>query len=131
MPPIKNANDYARPAEGVPSLGAATVIHLARRRGQAVAEPTADAPAAPEVIARVNHGRWIGECGLPDPARGGEICKNAQYIALDDPRFFCIVCENADHGGAWRDVTLPADPEAVEAAILDLPEGEQNWEPEA
>lgn len=131
MPRIKNADDYARPNEGVEAQGAETIVELARLRGNPVTEPTAGTPVAPDVVATVNHGRWIGECGLPDPARGGEVCKNAQYVALDDPRFYCIVCENADVDGVWRTVVLPADPPAVEAVIEDLPEGEQNWEPEA
>jgi hypothetical protein len=127
--PLTNADDYARPDEGVPTDGASTIIDLARLRGQDVTTPTVGAPVDPPVVAWVNQGRWLGECGLPNPARGGEVCKNAQYVALDDPRFYCIACENADVGGAWRNVTLPADPPAVEASIEGLPETEQNWEP--
>lgn len=129
---FKTGKDYARP--GVPDRGAATIIDLFRARGhqdefgRGVPDPTDAPPVGASVMARLNHGRWIGDCGLDDAVRERR-CLNAQFVDPDDPRFFCVECFNAANGGRWRPVTWPANRALVEAELESLPVPEQNWEP--
>jgi hypothetical protein len=126
---VKDGKDYIDLTQGVADRGAATIIDLYRKKGHQVPEPSDPDPVlAPVVKARLNHGRWIGDCGLPDAARQ-RVCLNAQYVDPDDTRFFCVECHNADCGGAWRPVLWPADRAAVEAPLEGLPAREQNWTP--
>lgn len=132
MARIKDGKDYIR--GGLVDRGAATIIELLRARGhrdefgRPVPDPAPGALTGPAVAARLNHGRWIGDCNLPDSTRG-RTCLNAQFVDDADQRFFCIECFNQDNAGRWRPVTWPADRAAVEAAVADLPTPEQNWTP--
>jgi hypothetical protein len=66
------------------------------------------------VYARVNHSRWLGDCGA---------CGNAQYVSPTDARMACPEC-----GYAWVTVVWPADPVAVETSMLALPlVRDRNW----
>lgn len=129
------------PGAVVEDRGAATIVDLFRIGGQAVPSPADDDPAGAPVVARLNHGRWLGDCNLdlplrPNPATG-EVdpdavpvtCRNAQLVDFTDPRFFCVVCHNAAVGGRWRPVTLPPNRAGIEALVEHLPTQAQNWEP--
>lgn len=125
--PIKRGADIYR-GEGRRD-SAEAVIDLVRERGGEIPEPDPGTDESAPVIAFIDHGRWLAECGLFDTERG-RTCKNAQYVDVDDPRFFCITCHNNEVGGQWREVEWPADVEAVEETIIELPVEEQNWVPE-
>jgi hypothetical protein len=129
MTAIKKAADLYDRAPELPYEDATTIIEIKRHSGHFVPDPEPEDAADPAVIARVNWGRWIGDCNLPDPALGGVTCLNAQAVDPDDARFFCIVCHNAALAGRWRPVTWPADVAAVEAPLEELPVTEQNWTP--
>jgi hypothetical protein len=128
MTAIKRAIDlYDLPPE-VPYVDATTIIEIKRHHGHFVPDPEPEDAADPDVVARVDHGRWIGDCNLWDAARGWT-CLNAQAIDPDDERFFCIACHNAEVDGRWRPVVWPADVAAVEVPLESLPVPEQNWTP--
>lgn len=86
-----------------------------------------DALATP-LVARVNHGTWIAPCpcaapGLPRPG---------MIVFKDTPIAWCLRCENAEVGGAWRPVVLPPPDEvaAIEALLSARPDlATRNWEP--
>ena len=62
--------------------------------------------------ARINHNRWVADCP----------CGSAQVVSPKDARLACTEC-----GLGWITLTFPADPEAVEASVLeDLP-SLRNW----
>jgi hypothetical protein len=124
MPNIKQARDVY----GMD--GAADAVIYIMQAQQVVPDPTAGDPIGPNVVARIDHGRWIGDCNLND-AVNVRVCPNAQYVDEADLRFFCITCHNAEIGGRWRTVVFPADIEATEAPLLALPATEQNWTSEA
>jgi hypothetical protein len=129
MPSIKKAPDlYDRPEEGVPYVDATTIIELKRKAGAVVPDPAAEQEGDPEVTARVDHGRWVGDCGLWDDATG-RTCLNTQAVDPDDERFFCVACNNDAVEGRWRPVAWPADVAAVEATLDELDAPEQNWPP--
>ena len=111
-----------------PRAGAEAIIDTYRAKGTTVDDPAEGEPGGGPVMARVDRGRWIGDC-LLDVA--GSPCLNAQYVTSGDPRFFCVVCANAATAGAWRAVTFPADRGAVEAALEGLPVTQQYWTPES
>lgn len=71
--------------------------------------PTAEKVAG-EVLARVDHGRWVAEC--PDG------CRWAVIVSVQTPLFFCGSCRNAKVGGNWRRVALPADRDKIEYHLL-------------
>lgn len=123
--PIKRGADLYR-REGRRN-SAEAILDLVRERGGIVSEPTG-ITAGTNVVAYINHGRWLGDCGLYDAARD-RICNNSQLVDEDDQRFFCVVCNNADIDGNWRAVTWPADPETIEGSLEGLPTNEQNWTP--
>lgn len=126
MATIKRGADIYRNASRRDSAEA--IIDLVREKGGEIAEPEVTTDTGVPVVACINHGRWLGECGLWDAARA-RICKNAQYIDADDRRFFCITCLNAEVSGQWREVTWPADIDIVEEPLIELPTEEQNWTP--
>lgn len=82
-----------------------------------VSLPTGTAEDAVPAMACVNtlgrDTRWVALC--PD-------CGGAEYVWLDDPRFMCVSCRNASIGGLWRPLRVPADREAIEAALLARPD---------
>jgi hypothetical protein len=57
------------------------------------------------VEAVVDHGRLIVRC--PFCATGAEI------VDVDDPRFFCLECLNAEAGGRFVPINVPADYQAA------------------
>lgn len=134
MASIKRAADLYAPQrpEDPPYTGASTILEMKRRGGFYLPDPEPAQGGDPAVLARVDHGRWIGDCDLPDPsdAEPERICRNAQALDPDDPRYFCVACANAAVSGRWRPVTWPPDPAAVEAPLEGLPADEQNWTPE-
>lgn len=66
---------------------------------------------ASEVVARIDHGRWIADCE----------CNGAEYVDPGEPIFFCLDCLNANHGGKLRPVRFPP-PEVREKIIAGLSE---------
>ncbi|TXS20202.1 hypothetical protein EAO70_09315 [Streptomyces sp. adm13(2018)] len=58
------------------------------------------------LYAQINHGRWVANCS----------CMSAQIVTPADPRMWCVEC----HTGWWQ-VVFPADVDAVEQQLLDLP----------
>jgi hypothetical protein len=128
---MKDGKDYVRGR--MADRGAASVIALANRARveqalDPIPEPASPEPTGPVVMARLDHGRWIGDCGLADTARQ-RVCRNAQFVDPDDHRFYCVVCHNAACGGVWRPVLWPIDRAQVEAPLAGLPAREQNWTP--
>lgn len=78
-----------------------------------------------EVVAEVNHGRWIVRCPF---------CSGAQLASDDDRRFFCVDCLHAgtDAEGKWIAVRWPSPSsrQAVEEALLRRPDEEtRNFQP--
>ena len=127
--PIKKARDgYDRTNH--PYVDATTIIEIARD-GTTIPDPMPSPPTDPTVMARINYGRWVGDCGLTRTSGplAGQVCANAQFVDDDDPRFYCIDCANEQLGGVWRTVTFPADLGAVETPLDGLAANEQNWEP--
>jgi hypothetical protein len=114
----------------MPFTTAATVgyaIDAKRARGHLVPDPV-DEIAGEPVLARVDQGRWIGDCNQYNPARN-RICRGAQLVTPDDQRFWCVLCYNADNQGRWRPVTWPDDPPAIEQALDGQLAPDQNWTP--
>jgi hypothetical protein len=128
MTAIKKAPDIYDWAPDLPYQDATTIIEKKRRSGKYVPDPEASQGGDPEVLARVDNGRWIGDCNLWDAAAGWT-CTNAQALDPADERFFCVECHNDAVEGRWRPVTWPADIAAVEATLEALPVPEQNWTP--
>jgi hypothetical protein len=126
MAQIKDGKEYVR--DGVADAGAATIIDLRRKAGMFLPDPAAGAPTGAAVLARLNHGRWIGDCNLWDESQN-RTCLNAQFLDEGDKRFWCVECFNVANTGRWRPVTWPASRATVEAPLADLPAPEQNWEP--
>jgi hypothetical protein len=82
-----------------------------------VSLPTETAEDAVPALACVNvlgrNARWIATC--PD-------CGGAEYVWMDDPRFYCVSCRNASIDGLWRPLRVPAEREAIEAALMARPD---------
>jgi hypothetical protein len=79
--------------------------------------------------AKINHGRWVIECPLNDPATGGR-CGGAQLAHPVDHRFYCITCLNYDVGGRMVGVDWPAKPGELAVEVLRRPlVSTRNWEP--
>ena len=74
------------------------------------------------MFASVNAGRWVVQCTFPG-------CGGAQYASFEDPRFWCVDCENKAVGGKWVGVTWPENPLAVEASLGMRPLTAKNWNP--
>jgi hypothetical protein len=123
---MKTGGDIYR-AEGRRD-SAEAIIDMVLEAGGVIAEPSGLDTTTP-VIAFLDHGRWLGECGLWDDSRA-RICKNAQFVDPDDHRFYCITCKNAEVSGQWREVTWPEDTDVIEEPLVELPTEEQNWTPE-
>ncbi|MFH8627747.1 hypothetical protein ACH4A8_38670 [Streptomyces vietnamensis] len=65
-----------------------------------------------QLYAQINHGRWTASC----------TCLSAQIVTPADPRMWCVEC-----GTGWWQIRFPADAEAVEQQLADLPVVERNW----
>lgn len=123
---LQAADLYDRPELGEPYQNAETIIRLKRRAGRTVPDPAPRRAGDPDVTARIDHGRWLGDCGLDDPATGAR-CANAQAVDESDRRWFCIACHNAALGGRWRRVAWPAEIADVEAPLGDVAAPQQHW----
>lgn len=73
--------------------------------------------AGVEVLAEVNHGRWIGRCPW---------CSAALPVSVDDPRFFDPMCHN-DGSSSWAPVVFPDDWEEIEAVLDRRRVQNRNW----
>lgn len=78
----------------------------------------------PNVYARIDHGRWIGDC--PNPH-----CSGAELVDLDDLRFFCLYCFNEAWDGSWLFVFMPRNWPEIAASLEERPVHEQNWHEES
>jgi hypothetical protein len=128
---IKRSTEYEIPVE-LPDqrTGAFAIVDLFRARGREVPEPIAEGVSDPDIVAYINHGRWVGECNL-HWTEINEDCKNAQLVDPNDARFFCVNCHNEACAGRWRTVVFPAGVATIEASLAALPQSQQNWVPEA
>lgn len=69
-----------------------------------------------QVYARINHNRWVADCP----------CGSAQVVTPADPRLACTEC-----GYGWCVLVFPADPDAVEQSLPELPHERNWWHPDA
>lgn len=106
-------------------LGARSVtdhISIARsflvRNGHDPARVDFGRPKAIKVTARIEHGRWLGDC----PVDG---CSGAELVDPEWPFLVCYSCGDGPFG-----VTFPKDRVAIEAALLARPRAlTRNWIP--
>lgn len=70
--------------------------------------------AGADVLAYINHGRWIAEC----PAEG---CNGAQVASEKTRQFWCLHCGNAEIDFAWRHVRFPRYRTAIESILVQRP----------
>lgn len=71
------------------------------------------------VVAYVNHGRWLWDCGQ---------CGAAQACTPNDPRAFCVGCFNG--GDGWWPVEFPAEMRTIETLLERRPrDAQRNWQP--
>ena len=88
--------------------------------------PAQDGVTDGEIVAYVNHGRWVAEC--PD-------CAGAQLVSETERRFWCLNCGNAAVNFAWRHVRMPQKRTAIEAELVIRPAARseraitRNWLP--
>ncbi len=88
--------------------------------------PAQDGVTDGEIVAYVNHGRWVAEC--PD-------CAGAQLVSELERRFWCLNCGNAAVNFAWRHVRMPQKRTAIEAELVIRPAARseraitRNWLP--
>lgn len=88
--------------------------------------PAQDGVTDGEIVAYVNHGRWVAEC--PD-------CAGAQLVSELERRFWCLNCGNAAVNFAWRHVRMPQKRTAIEAELVIRPAAKgdraitRNWLP--
>ena len=75
--------------------------------------------------AHISHGRWVADCPTPG-------CHSADYVSPDDPRMFCVRCENLAAEGKWVKVDFPRSSviDRIEQELLKRPLAEnRNWFP--
>ena len=97
---------------------------LKRRRDFAV-EPVglpADENVLGEVLAFVNHGRWMVEC---------EVCVTAVLVDPNDLLFYCPGCAT---NGSWKRIVMPDERPEIERLLLLRPGWQgnapnRNWLP--
>lgn len=63
------------------------------------------------VEAQINQGAWIGVCE----------CGGAEFVAPEEPVFFCWGCVNRMNNGYVRPVTFPEDMAEIEAELIKRP----------
>ena len=81
-----------------------------------------------EVSARINHGRWLVDCGG---------CNSALVVDLAQPFFMCVECGNNHNQRKWLRVIIPRNRKAIEDELLKRPWNgrnpaeavNRNWEP--
>ena len=77
--------------------------------------------SSPIIQARVNHGRWIGDCPF---------CAGAEFVWFQTPSwFFCLSCRNEKAGGKWLPINVPTNYQKIEKLLSIRPRQNQNWEP--
>lgn len=110
-------------AEGrAPGLRKGLLPRMARAIGATIPPLGAVADVEP-VPARVDWGRWCADC----PNCAG---LSAEMVWLAGPhQIWCATCGNADIGGQWRPVLVPANHAEISAALANLPARAQNWTP--
>ena len=74
-------------------------------------DPTEDITSG-QVAARINHGRWLVDCGG---------CNSALVVDLSAPVFMCVECGNTANDGKWLAVTIPTNRKAIETELLKRP----------
>jgi hypothetical protein len=79
-------------------------------------DPTEDNTSG-EVAARINHGRWLVDCGG---------CNSALVVDLSQLVFMCVECGNAANDGKWFQVTVPSNRKAIETELLKRPMNGRN-----
>lgn len=73
-----------------------------------------------QVLAEVNHGRWIARCPY---------CAGAMYVAPGLP-FYCVDCLMVANEGQAMTVVFPEEKERIEALLLARPNpATRNWQP--
>lgn len=113
LPPVPRRGQPAEDWSQIP--GAELVYHwLNYKMGRRMVPPAEFVPDAPPVYARINQNRWLGDCAN---------CGNACIVSMVDLRFGCTECQRD-----WVALIVPADPEAVEAEMLLIPQTYlRNW----
>ena len=79
-----------------------------------------DARPIGEVMAEVNHGRWIARCS---------VCGGAEEAAWQEPIFYCLSCGNAENGGHTMGIIFPENRVEIEGVLLARPMENRNWVP--
>jgi len=106
----------ARGLHGVRDLGKYRQLHKAklakmRQRGVPIREHAASDP----LIARVNHGVWIGDCA----------CRSGVGVTPEWEEARCFGC-----GAVYTRLVVPKERVAIEAVLLERPNQQnRNWEP--
>ena len=80
-----------------------------------------------QVLAEVNHGRWVANCSNPD-------CGGALVVTVADPIFLCTESGNETNGGKPFNVVFPPDRMAIERELMKRPllarkAKARNWKP--
>lgn len=116
---------YAEDEFGVNSWSA--WLDVLDARAAAIGQPRPPRPdgedaAAPPVYARMNHARWLAECG----------CGSAVLLFRGGPGawFWCPSCGNAVAAGKLRPVLWPPDRDRIDTNMASLPEGLAHWDPQ-
>jgi hypothetical protein len=74
-----------------------------------------------EVIAYVNHGRWVADCPF---------CASAMLCVPHDPYFWCVECGNYNNQDAPMAVVFPANwPDIEQTLEMRRDARNQNWKP--
>lgn len=70
------------------------------------------------IRAEINHSRWIANCPW---------CNGAEFVFIDEPRFYCNSCDN-DGQDKYVRVILPTNRQGIENALNKRPRLEnRNW----
>jgi hypothetical protein len=70
-----------------------------------------------QVLAELNHGRWIAHCPL---------CAGAELVSPGVP-FYCLSCGMRLNDGHVMQVEFPEDAEQIEAAVRTRAVANKNW----
>ena len=71
-----------------------------------------------ELMAEVNHGRWVVHCPF---------CAGAEFAWEGGP-FMCCSCWNEEAGGKFLKMRFPQERKEIEALLLKRPKAEnRNW----
>ena len=86
---------------------------IASGRPVTIPRPVDQVAVGHEVIAYINHGRWVADC--PN-------CNGAELLNKDEPRFYCLSCYNEHVGNRFVLVVWPAELEKLEDQLLLRPQ---------